>query len=258
MRYLDCGDIFAHCRQNVDESWSTFRPVFELIYRAIDALVLIQYAYILPTNDSTEPAPSAIVQILAQRWLYQSVFSFHACLSLAEQGFYTQSMSINRGLIETLVTILYFADKPDEIHRFPQVSRKVSKPISMRERFEQVIPGYYAVHYRFSSDLTHPSRGSFAFKLRSNEDGKLVPDMGVSFNPEHCSMCLNETVMLLAGFVRAYAIKFKPMLKWRESEHIDASQKASAETLKYMYDHIQLKGEENSWHKTTRPLWDWS
>jgi len=186
------------------------------------------------------------------------VFSFRASLSLAEQGFYTQSMSINRGLIETLVTILYFADKPNEVHRFPEISKKVLKPIKMRERFDQVIPDYYPTHYRFSSDLTHPSRGSFAFKLRSTEDGKFVPDLGVSFNPEHCSMCLNEMVMLLAGFLKAYPIKFRPLLNWRESEHIDSVHRATADVLKYMYDHIQLKGEENAWHKTTRPLWDWS
>ena len=258
MRYLDCGDIAAHCQRNIEESWGTFRPVFELIYRAIDALLLIQYAYVLPKDSSPELASLAVVQTLAQRWLYQSVFSFHASLSLAEQGFYTQSMSINRGLVETLVTILYFADKPDEVHRFPEISKKVSKPITMRERFDQVVPDYYVTHYRFSSDLTHPSRGSFAFKLRSTKDGKFVPDLGVSFNPEHCSMCLNETVMLLAGFLKAYAVKFRPLLTWRESEHIDSAHKASADTIEYMYHHIQFKGEENAWHKATRPLWDWS
>ena len=125
MRYLDCGDIAAQCQQNIDESWGAFRPVFELIYRAIDALLLIQYAYVLPKDDSPEPALLAIVQTLAQRWLYQSVFSFHASLSLAQQGFYTQSMSINRGLVETLVTILYFADKPDEVHRSRDLEESV-------------------------------------------------------------------------------------------------------------------------------------
>ena len=85
--------------------------------------------------------------------------------------------------METLVTILYFANKPDEVHRLLEISKKVSKRLTMRERFDQIIPDYYATHYRFSSDLTHPNRGSFAFKLRSTEDGKLVPDLGVSFNP---------------------------------------------------------------------------
>jgi hypothetical protein len=258
MRYLGCGEIAAHCESNIDESWDTFRPVFELIFRAIDALLLIQYAYVLPKDDSPEPTSLTIVQTLAQRWLYQSVFSFHASLSLAEQGFYTQSMSINRGLIETLVTVLYFADKPDEVHRFPKISKKVSKPITLRERFDQVIPDYYDTHYRFSSELTHPSEGSFVFKLRPKEDGELVPDLGITFDPKHCSMCLTEMVMLLAGFLKAYPVKFKPLLKWRESEHIDSVHSAGAGVLKYMHDHIQLKGEENAWHKATRPLWDWS
>ena len=95
MRYLNSGDITTHCRRNIDESWGTLGPVFELIYRAIDALLLIQYAYVLPRDNSPEPTSLVIAQTLAQRWLYQSVFSFHASLSLAEQCFYTQSMSIN-------------------------------------------------------------------------------------------------------------------------------------------------------------------
>ena len=70
-------------------------------------------------------------------------------------------------------------------------------------------------------------------------------------------MCLNETVMLLAGFLKLRC-KFSPLLKWRESEHIDSAHKASADTLEYMYHHIELKGEANAWHKATRPLWDWS
>ena len=60
----------------------------------------------------------------------------------------------------------------------PEISKKVSKPITMRERFDQVVPDYYATHYRFSSDLTHPSRGSFSFKLRSTEDGEFSHTWG--------------------------------------------------------------------------------
>ena len=82
MRYLDCGDIAAHCQRNIDESWDTFRPVFELIYRAIDALLLIQYAYVLSKDDSPEPTSLAIVQTLAQR-LALPICVFLPCLPVA-------------------------------------------------------------------------------------------------------------------------------------------------------------------------------
>ncbi len=96
------------------------------------------------------------------------------------------------------------------------------------------------------------------FKLRPTEDGKLVPDLGISFNEEHFGMCLNEMMMLVAGFLRAYPLRFKPLLKWRKPEHVDLVQEATGEVLTHMYRHIELKGEENTWHRTTRPLWDWS
>jgi hypothetical protein len=257
MSYLNSAIISEHRQRNINESWETFRPLFDIAYRAIDALLLIQYAYVLPKDESAEPDPLRIVQGLGQRWLYESIFSFHASLSLAEQGFYTQSMSINRGLIETLVSIIYFTDKPDEVRRLPEFSKKVPKAITLWERFEHVVPEYYDPHYKFSSDLTHPSRGSFVFKLRPSEDGSFVPDLGISFNPEQFSMCLNEMIMLFAGFLRAYALRFKPLLKWRESEYMDLVHRATAEVLAHMYHHMELKGEENRWHRTTRPLWDW-
>ena len=258
MRYLNSEIIREHRQRNIYESWETFRPLLEKAYRACDALLLIQYAFVLPENGSTDPDPLTIVQNLGQRWLYESIFSFHASLSLAEQGFYTESMSINRGLIKTLVSIMYFTDKPDEIHRLPGPLKKVSKPVTLRERFDYVVPGYYDPHYKFASDLTHPSRGSFVFKLRPTEDGNLVPDLGISFNEEHFGMCLNEMMMLVAGFLRAYPLRFKPLLKWRKPEHVDLVQEATGEVLTHMYRHMELKGEENTWHRTTRPLWDWS
>jgi hypothetical protein len=61
MRYLDSGDLSAHCQRNIDETWNTFRPVFELTYRVIDALLLIQYAYVLRKDDSPEPTSLTIV-----------------------------------------------------------------------------------------------------------------------------------------------------------------------------------------------------
>ena len=81
--------------------------------------------------------------------------------------------------------------------------------------------------------------------------------LGISFNPEWMSLCLNELAMLLAGFLKAYATKFKDVLHYRDTTDIDRVRDAISGLLKILHEHIALKGGENPWHKTTRPLWDW-
>jgi hypothetical protein len=52
-------------------------------------------------------------------------------------------------------------------------------------------------------------------------------------------------------------VRFRCVLKFKVVEHIDQVRDATSEVLAHMYDHIALKGGENIWHTTTRPLWDW-
>jgi hypothetical protein len=99
---------------------------------AIDALLLLQYAYRLPDEPASTPLQR--VYTLTQKWLYSSIFTFHASLALAEQGLYTQSIILNRRLMEHLVTVRYLADKPEDIDRLQMVATKVRKTLTMRDR----------------------------------------------------------------------------------------------------------------------------
>ncbi len=255
MRQLRSADIHNHREQVAEQSCASFGPFYGKFNAAIDALLIIQYAFALP--DTPASTDLQRVQSLAQKWLYSSIFTFHASLALAEQGFYSQSVSLNRGLMEHLVTVRYLTDKPMDIDRLQRVSTKVGKPLTIRARFDYVVPGYYDPHYGFSSEFSHPGHGSHILKIQPNGAGGYNVDLGINFNPESMSLCLNELAMLLAGFLKAYATKFKDVLHYRNTADIDRVRDATFGLLKILNEHIALKGGENSWHKTTRPLWDW-
>ena len=255
MRQLRSADIHNHREQVTEQSRTSFGPFYGKFNAAIDALLIIQYAFIFP--DMPASTPLQRVHSLAQKWLYSSIFTFHASLALAEQGFYSQSVSLNRGLMEHLVTARYLADKPSDIDRLQMVSTKLQKPLQMRARFEHVVPGYYDPHYKFSSEFAHPSHGSHVLKIRPDGMGGYDVDLGITFNADWMSLCLNELTMLLAGFLKAYSTTFKNVLRYRNASDIDHIRDATAALLEILYAHIALKGEENPWHKTTRPLWDW-
>lgn len=255
MRYLTSADIHQHRQEVTDQCRTFFQPMYCKFDAAIDALLLIQYALRLPEEPVTTPLQR--VNVAAQKWLYSSIFTFHGSLALAEQGFYTQSISLNRNLMECLVTVRYLADKPKHLDRLPMVSRKVQQQLTMRDRFEYVIPGYYDPHYKLSSEFAHPSHGSHILKIQPNGAGGYDIDLGISFNKDLMSFCLNEFAMLLVGFLKAYPTKFKKVLHFRSTSEMDRIEAATGGLLEILYAHIALKGGENDWHKTTRPLWDW-
>lgn len=255
MRYLTSADINTQRDKVAEQSRILFDGFYKKFNAAIDGLLIVQYAFTLPDTPASTPVER--VHCLVQKWLYSSIFTFHASLALAEQGFCSQSITLNRGLMEHLVTVRYLADKPEDIDRLTMVSRKVRKPLTFRERFDYVIPGYYDPHYAFSSEFSHPGHGSHVLKIQPDGSGGYNVEMGITFNPESMSLCLNELTMLSAGFLKAYPTKFKSVMKYRDTGDLDRIRDATAGLLELLYGHIGLKGGENPWHKATRPLWDW-
>jgi hypothetical protein len=186
--------------------------------------------------------------------LFTSIFAFTASLDLIEHGFYTQSIVVNRGLMETLVTLIYLTAAPTEIHRIPRAATKSRNPISFRERFEKIIPGYYETHYKLSSEFVHPGFASHILKMTQQPDGTAAPERGVVFNERSMSMCMNELSILLAGFLRAFTENFRDQLKFREAQHEETVRQARRVLAELIDSHIRFVGE-NDWHRLTRPLW---
>lgn len=249
------NSIAIHNQQSqvAEESQAKFGALFNALYSALDALLLVQYAFDGP-DDPKEP--SQRVQSFSQRVLYTSIFSAYACLSLTKQGFYTQSITLIRGLMESLVTVIFLVDSPADIDRLPRVSQKVKPELRIRERFDRVIPGYYVPHYRFLTEFTHPGHASHVLKVRRNDDGSYSTDTGIVFNEEHMGMCLNELAVVLAGFLKAFTEKFKDRLTFRDDSHRGNVRDARLILSEHINGHVEYKGE-NDWHRSTRFLWDY-
>ena len=157
--------------------------------------------------------------------------------------------------METLVTIIYLAAAPAEIHRISRAATKIRNPISFRERFDKIIPGYYETHYKLSSEFVHPGFASHILKVAQQSDGTAAPERGVVFNERSMSMCMNELSVLLAGLLRVFLEKFSGQLKFREARHEDSARQARRALAELIDSHIRFVGE-NDWHRFTRPLWD--
>lgn len=255
VRYLTSADIHGQREEAIEQSRESFQPMYDKFNAAIDALLIIQYSFCF--SEQTPSTPLQRVHSQVAKWLYSSIFGFHASLSLAEQGFYHQSVDINRNLMENLVSAHYLADMPADIDRIPRVSTKVNNPLTKRECFEHVVPGYYKSGYKFSSEFTHPGRASHIFKVPPDGAGGNKVDMETSFNPEWMGLCLNELTMLLAGFLKIYSVKYKDVLKYKNTSDTVRIKNASAGLREVLEGHIALKGVEKPWLRTTRPLWDW-
>lgn len=253
MRFLDSEIINAQRSQVRDETHEKFGRFYSSLCQGVDAVILIAYAFDLPDSAPIEPAER--VRVYAQRVLYSSIFAVLASLDLIEHGFYTQSISLNRGLMESVVTLIYLADSPAELDRLTRMSVKVKNSLKLRDRFERVIPGYWDSYYKLSSEFTHPGQAAHVLKIRRKSDGTELADAGLVFNEDSMSMCMNELSVLLAGFLRALMEKFRSQLKFRKPAHESVVRNARIALADIIDSHIRLKGA-NDWHRCTRPLWD--
>jgi hypothetical protein len=253
MYFLDSTIINTQRVQVRDETHERFGRFYDELCRGVDALILIAYAFNLP--DTVPVQPQERVFVYVRRTLYSSFFAFLASLDLIEHGFYTQSISLNRGLMESLVTVIYLADMPAQMDRLPRISVKVKNSLRMRDRFEHVIPGYWESHYKLSSEFTHPGQTGHVLKTRRESDGTLSADLGLAFNEDVMSMCMNELSVLLAGFLKALMEKFRGQLRFRETAHERAVRDARIALANIIDSHVRLKGE-NDWHRCTKPLWE--
>lgn len=197
MRYLNSADLYRQQDAVVLQSRASFPPMYDKFDAGIDALLIVQHSFVFPDHSPAMPVERVCGSVA--KWLYTSIFNFHASLSLAEQGFYQESVILNRRLLESLVRVCYLADKPDDVDRLPRVSKKIKNQLTIRECFEHVIPGYYEPHYKWSSEFVHPGLAAHIFKIPPDGAGGSNPDMGIVFKADLMSLCLNELAMLLAA-----------------------------------------------------------
>jgi len=177
-----------------------------------------------------------------------------ASIHLAEVGFYVESYSLNRSLIETLVQVIYLAKHPEEIEKLPSIVEGKPRKLKFRTMFEEIAPGYYDTQYSLASEWAHPGWGSNAFKVTRDDAGDGTVDQGVVYKQDRFTHTFNELVMISLGFLRELTTLF-PKTDWKD-ETLQTWQQAVDSMQEIIDMHIALKGGENNWHRLSRPIWN--
>jgi hypothetical protein len=248
MRHLRYSDIVQQ-EQLVTQTTRTRLPGFyEAFEGGIDRLLCLQQG--LHRNTAVPTSPREIFESSAALWFFTVVFSFTGSVTLIENGYYAESIVLNRTITESLVQIRYFSIYPEEMKRLPSITG-TSRKIQVKEMYEKIAPGFYDIWYKFSSEFTHAGKSAHVLKVtRDPASGVAYGDPGIVYKEDWCSMCFNEALMLLLGYLRAFPITF-PNVDTMGGEFKESEQNLEA----LLNSHIQLKGGENDWHTLSKPFW---
>ena len=254
MRYLRYGDIRVQEEEVSSHTRELLPGFFKLFEEGINLLLGLQQTY--PTSRSAPVTPTERFRSGAVLWFFSSIFSFSSSVALAERGYYTESTILNRSITELLVQIRYFSLFPQEMEKLPALSANNKRQIQIKTMCEKVAPGFYDMWYKFSSEFAHAGMGAHIFKItRDVLTGVAHGDPGIVFKEDWCSCCFNEVLMLLLGFIRAFAVAF-PDARTVISQSVSAESGRVEKLLDdFMDDHMKLKGGPNEWHNLSRPLW---
>lgn len=118
-RYMNFSDIRQQQFQVAQQTNEEMPGLFEIIDLGLSAIIGILYE---TSKDFDVNTDSGKVQSAAWLWIYKSVFTMSASLQNAEFGFYSESLSLNRSVTETLVQIIYLRRLPNEIKKLPSLS----------------------------------------------------------------------------------------------------------------------------------------
>jgi hypothetical protein len=254
MKYLRYSDIRR--QQNEVSAYTRDRlpGFFRAFEEGIDALLTLQQNY--PAGNSVPVTPDERFRSSATLWFFSSIFSFSSSVALVENGYYAESVIVNRTITEILIQLRYFSILPEEMIKLPSLSGNRRRLVQLKTMYERIAPGFYDIWYKFSSEFAHAGVGAHIFKItRDPVSGVAVGDPGVVFKEDWCGACFNEVLMLLLGFIRAYGVAFPDartslpsliLTEWKRIENVLED---------FVNQHIALKGGANEWHSLSRPLW---
>lgn len=221
--------------------------------------LLIRLYYRFPKIENVESPEGGYLSQLGY-WFYMTTFSFRAAFLLMENGYYLEANTICRSLIETYVKMRYFAVHQDALKTFerPSVNSKKRPSITFKTMFDEVLPGYYDAHYRWMlSHMAHGGAGSMLFKADISGGPKNIKaDQGVVFSEKWASFIMNNLTCFIFGYLRLYKHQFADDWDEMDKNILAEFQRLEVILEKAFNEHIKLKGGENEWHKTSRPIWD--
>jgi hypothetical protein len=138
-------------------------------------------------------------------------YALRASWMLIRVGYYAESVTIVRQVLESFVQIRYFMDRPNELkgHITAQGNRG---RVQFKTMFERFSPGFYQEYYgRALSSISHVGIGFSVLsgmELLDDGSGLIAAPAGCKFNGKHASFSINHGLLLIAGFLNAFPAWF--------------------------------------------------
>ena len=252
MRHLTYADILE--QEEEVEAFTTTRlsGFFEYVRRALDLFIQLAYhrADIADLNTDHNRFKSA-----AQHWWYLGIYTFEAATLLMRRGLYLESQILHRNLVEVLGKLRYFDKHPEQLFPHESSSGPSRQKIKWKTIFDEVFPGFYDQYRRVYCRAAHGGIGVSAYKAERVTPDNRNWDAGVIYKEFWASSVMNQTVLLLLGYIGAYRIIFADhiaVLPQAVRSELDAVEHWLQQGIEA---HVKLHGGENEWHRATRAIW---
>jgi hypothetical protein len=256
MRELTTSDIAEQeiiVQQLTREKLGGFCAYFN---RAIDLLIRLYYR--IPRIEDVNTLNGNYLSHVSYSF-YMSIFTFRACFVLLERGYYLEANILCRNLIEVFVKMRYFEKHKEKLETFEQPHIGKGPSVTFKTMFDEVLPGYYDIEYRWMlSHMAHGGVGARIFKIDFKSATDRYADTGVFYKERWASLVMNNLTNYIFGYIRFYkhiypqVIRSSDEVTLHELKEIEDISKTSFE------QHIALKGEENTWHKVSKLIWDFN
>lgn len=155
-------------------------------------------------------------QILAYSTYLRLPYTLKTIHDLWIKGYYLESLTLLRHIVEGFAKLRYFANHRDEILKHIQGEKR----IPFKKMFDEVASGYYGFHYgKMLSDFAHG--GFYAYMLRveyySQTEGRVKA--GCEFDVKVSGMVIFQTLTFCFAYLN-YIDTFFPTIYSRLNEDI--------------------------------------
>ena len=169
----------------------------ERLITYIDTLFSVSYFV-----DGNGPDPEDWFPYIAWERLVLMPYSFRAFSTLAYRGYNPEGYMVLRHILEAFVQLRYFS-----VHRNllrPHLEAKSAKDrVRFKTMFEEFAPGYYEQFYSLASGVAHAGMHLSVMSGMTMDPRakKLNPPLGTEFNEKKASVVVNQSLMLMLGFL---------------------------------------------------------
>ncbi len=190
-------------------------------------------------------------QVLAYSTYLQLPYTLKTIHDLWLKGYYLESLTILRHIIEGFVKLRYFANHRDEIPKHINGERR----IPFRKMFDEAAPGYYIFHYgKMLSDFAHGGFKAYLLRVEyySQTEGRVKT--GCEFDAKVSGIVIFQTITFCFAFLN-YLDVFFPTILSRLNGDICKERDTILSNLKLkMSGNRGTKEQQKEWESVILPF----